>query len=104
MDHITKFEKRIGVDVYYGNEYNLHPANGEGRVGVNGIDKSFSLERVLTLAHDMPEKPNIIIKAGPNAKWYLKKCPPDEMNTEIERQKQWRDTSRCIMYIITWDE
>ena len=104
MEHITSFEKRIGVDVFYGNEYNLHPANGEGRVGVNGIDKSFTLDRVLSLAHTMPEKPNIIIKAGPNAKWYLKKCPIGEIGDEIERQQKWRDTSRCTMYIIVWDE
>ena len=48
------------------------------------------------------KKPNVIIKAGKNAKWYIKKIPPNEIDNAIEKQK-WRDTSRCIMYIIVWD-
>ena len=103
MEHITKFEKQFGADVYYGNKYNLHPANGEGRVGASGIDKSLSLENVIALAYQMIEKPNIIIKAGSNAKWYLKCCPKDKIKIEIEIQKNWRDVSRCTMYIIEWD-
>ena len=104
MEHMTKYEKRNGVDVYYGDKYSLHPANGEGRVGESGIDKSFTLERVVALAYQMVEKPNIIIKAGPNAKWYLKRCPKDEIEREIEKQQAWRDVSRCTMHIIEWDE
>ena len=46
--------------------------------------------------------PNIIIKAGPNAKWYMKKVHVDEIDNEIEKQK-WRNTSRCTMFIIDWD-
>ena len=94
---------RIGTDVYYGNKYNLHPANGEGRVGKSGIDKNLDIDQVIELAYNMPEKPNIIIKAGSNAKWYLKKCPKDEIEREIEKQKNWRDISKCTMYIIEWD-
>jgi hypothetical protein len=104
MEHIIKFEKRIGVDVYYGNKYNLHPANGEGCVGASGIDKSFTIERVIALAYQMDEKPNIIIKSGLNAKWYLKQCPKDEIEREIKKQQDWRDVSRSTMYIIEWDE
>ena len=104
MEYIKKFEKREGVDVYCGNKYNLHPANGEGRVGASGIDKTYTLQQVLALAYQMAvEKPNIIIKAGPDAKWYLKRCPTDEIDREIEIQKEWRDVSRCTMYIIEWD-
>jgi len=51
----------------------------------------------------MNEKPNIIIKAGPRAKWYLKHCSKDLIDTEIEKQKSWRDISRSIMWIIDWD-
>lgn len=29
----------------------------------------------------MDEKPNVIIKAGPRAKWYLKCCPKDLIDT-----------------------
>jgi hypothetical protein len=103
MEHITKFEKRKGADIGYNNS-NLHPANREGCVGKSGIDKTFTLERVIALAYQMVERPNIIIKAGVNAKWYLKRCPIDEIEREIENQKNWRDVSRCVMHIIEWDE
>ncbi len=103
MEHITKFEKRQGADIGYHNS-NLHPANREGCVGASGIDKSFTLERVIALAYQMDERPNIIIKAGSNAKWYLKRCPKDEIDGEIEKQQNWRDVSRCTMHIIEWDE
>ena len=36
------------------------------------------------------------------AKWYLKYCRIDKLDKEIEKTK-FRDTSRCIMFIITWD-
>ncbi len=55
----------------------------------------------MALAYHMDEKPNIIIKAGPNAKWYIKKCHPDTLEREIEKQK-WRNVSRCTMYVINW--
>jgi hypothetical protein len=104
MEYIKKFEKRIGVDVFYGNKYNLHPENGDGRVGKSGIDKSFTLERVIALAYQMAEKPNIIIKSGLNGKWYLKRCPANDIEGEIEKQQDWRDVSRSTMYIIVWDD
>jgi hypothetical protein len=101
MDHFKNIEKREGCDVgYHGS--NIEPADGEGRVGAGGIDKSYTLDMVINLAYKMPEKPNIIIKAGKNAKWYIKKCPVNKIDEAIESQK-WRDTSRCTMYIIVWD-
>ena len=47
-------------------------------------------------------RPNIIIKGGKNAKWYLKYCRIDKLDKEIEKTK-FRDTSRCTLFIITWD-
>ena len=35
-------------------------------------------------------------------KWYLKYCRIDKLDKEIEKTK-FRDTSRCTMFIITWD-
>ena len=107
MDHIRYFEKRRGVDVGY-TESNLHPANGEGRVGKAGIDKNYTLIQMIDLAYRMGERPNIIIKSGPNAKWYLKKFDPEIIDSakwylEIEKQNRWRDISRCTMYIINWE-
>jgi hypothetical protein len=102
MERVKRFEKRTGCDVGY-NSSNLHPSNGEGRVGKSGIDKKYTLSQMIELAYKMEEKPNILIKGGPNAKWYIKKMDPSIIEEEIEIQKKWRDVSRCVMYIIEWD-
>jgi hypothetical protein len=70
-------------------------------VGKSGIDKTYTFEMVLKIAYKMDNKPNIIIKAGKNAKWYLKYFQQDIIEDEIKKQK-WRDTSRYVMYIIDW--
>lgn len=101
MEYIKTFQKRKCVDIGYTND-NIHPVNGEGRVGKSGINKEFTLPQMVELAYSMEEKPNILIKAGPNAKWYLKKFDTKVLDSEIEKQN-WRDTSRCTMYIIEWD-
>jgi hypothetical protein len=101
MEHIKNIEKRIGVDVGY-HSSNIQPIDKEVCVGKRGINKSLTFEEVLEIAYKIDCKPNIIIKAGKNAKWYLKKCQKDKIEESIEKQK-WRDTSRCIMYIIEWE-
>lgn len=102
MEHVKRFERRDGVDIGY-HSSNIHPKNREGCVGVRGINKSFTLEQVLELAYKMENRPNIIIKAGKNAKWYFKYFEKDVIDEEIKKQQQWRDTSRCTMYIIDWN-
>lgn len=99
MNYIKKLEKRHGVDVGYNNSI-LQPLNGVGCVGKNGIDKNYTLEQILVLAYEI--KANIIVKAGKNAKWYLKKFDEENIDTEIQKQN-WRDTSRATMWIIEWD-
>jgi hypothetical protein len=101
MEYFKKIEKREGCDVGW-HCSNIHPIDREGCVGAGGIDKSYTLDMVMDLAYKLDNKPNIIIKAGPNAKWYMKKVHVDEIDNEIEKQK-WRDTSRCTMFIIDWD-
>lgn len=103
MEHIRHMVKREGVDLGY-HQSNLEPENGEGRVGKSGLDKNLSLNEILKIAYKMKSKPNIIIKAGPKAKWYLKRCPENIIDTEIEKQRNWRDISRCTMRIIVWDD
>jgi len=103
MEHFKNIEKREGCDVgWYGSYGDLHPKDREGCVGASGIDKTYTLDMVIKLAYKMDDKPNIIVKAGPNAKWYLKKVPPSKIDEAIEKHK-WRDSSRSTMYIITWD-
>lgn len=102
MNYVKKLEKHNGVDIGYHNE-NLHPENGEGRVGKSGINKNFTLVQMIELAYKMEQKPNVLVKAGTNAKWYMKKIEEsDDIYNEIEKQS-WRDTTRCTMYIIQWE-
>tara|TARA_Y100000389_G_C17085216_1_gene328547 strand:- start:167 stop:469 length:303 start_codon:yes stop_codon:yes gene_type:complete len=78
---------------------NITPLNGEGCVGKGGIDKNYTFFQVLEIAKK--NNANIIIKAGKNAKWYIKKCKKDQIPAKIKSQ-EWRDTSRNRMYEIEW--
>jgi hypothetical protein len=100
MEFIKTMQMREGVDVGYNNS-NIHPENREGCVGVNGLDKSLLLHQVVDIAYKMENRPNVIVKAGKNAKWYLKRFPKDQIDVEIQKQT-WRDTSRSVMYLIEW--
>lgn len=108
MEHIKTLVKLNGCDIGFSKTHgspNIHPSNGEGRVGKEGIDKNYTLTDIINLAYKMKEKPNVIVKAGPKAKWYMKKVifDPIIINNLIQKEK-WRDTSRSIMWIIKWDE
>ena len=109
--NIKNIGRREGVDVGY-HSSSIQPIDRDGCVGPidysedfvgkYGINKTYTLEKVLELAYKMDNKPNIIIKAGKNAKWYLKHFQRDKIEDEIEKQK-WRDTKRYTMYIIDWE-
>jgi len=47
-------------------------------------------------------RPNIIVKGGPNAKWYLKYCDEDKIDEKIEKTKWLQQVKGCITYIIQW--
>ena len=83
---------------------NLHPADGEGRIGNQGIDATYTLDMVKAIAYRMPEKPNIIVKAGKNAKWYIKKCPTDKIFIQIEKLRNSTlggNMHRCTLYVLS---
>ena len=98
MEHFTSIQRRDSTDLGFISQ-DLEPLNGVGRVGRSGIDKTFKLHQVIELAYEI--KANIIIKAGPNAKWYLKRCPIDKLEGEIAKQA-WRNTKRSTMWVIEW--
>ena len=101
MEHISHLQKHKGIDAGIRNE--IHPENGEGRVGKSGINKDFTLNQMIELAYKMEQKPNILIKAGRNAKWYIKKIDRSVLKKEIEKTRHWRNVTRCTMWIIEWD-
>ena len=102
MEHFKTIEKRDGCDVGMIN-CDLHPEDKRGCVGKSGLDKNLLLHELVEIAFTMTNpRPNIIIKAGKNAKWYLKHYELSELEEAIEKTKQYRDTIRATMYIITW--
>ena len=101
MQFIKHIEQRTGVDIGYNNS-NLHPNDREYCVGKAGINKNLSFEQIIDIAYKMNPRPNIIVKGGPNAKWYLKKFDKNEIEEGIEKQK-WRDNRNRIMWIIDWE-
>jgi hypothetical protein len=104
MEHFKSIQKRCGVDVGYHNSNIMPDFYHEGCVGVSGINKTYSLAQVMEIAYKMKEKPNIIVKRGPNGKWYFKKIDVNVIEEKIQQQK-WREgIERQIMYIIEWDE
>ena len=99
---MTKFE---GADVGF-HESPIHPADGSDdakkRVGKRGFDKTLSFEEMIGIASRIEERPNVIVKAGKNAKWYLKRFPKETIYDEIEKQ-QWRPgVKNCTMWVVEW--
>ncbi len=98
MQHFVNIQKRNNSDVGFIGD-NIRPLNNKGCIGKHGIDKNYSLDKLIELAYEVDA--NIIIKSGPNAKWYLKKVRLNEIDKEIYKQS-WRDVSRTTMWIIEW--
>lgn len=101
------------ADISIGN--NIRPSQDQGAVGKGGIDKNIPFERVVKIAYetkdDSGRRPNVIIKAGINAKWYLKFCPEEKLDDRISK---WRNSKSGIekkkmkvpptLYFIQWNE
>ena len=101
--------RRPGVDVGFHN--NIQPINGEGVTGKNnGINKNFTFEMVLEIAYKIEpsKRPNIIVKAGKKAMWYLKKVPVEEIENRIKKEEEGMrgkngGLKHFQMYIIEWE-
>jgi hypothetical protein len=98
---VTKLEKRIGVTVGYKDTSTYDAIEHEGRVGKHGFDANLRLDKMIEIASRMENRPNIIVKAGVNAKWYLHLVPIDNIDADIDKQR-WRDTVNSTMWIIEW--
>lgn len=104
MEHIQKIEKKVGVDIGW-NSFNMYPEDGEGRKGKQGFDETLTFERMLGIAYRMNPRPNIMIKGGLNAKWYLKYFPEELIEHEIGITTKWKkNIPHNKLYIITWDD
>lgn len=106
MDHFQYIEKRKQSNLKHGDD--KHPKNSlknvYPRVGVSGYDKNLKLNDLIEISYnyfDNP-KPNIIVKAGQNAKWYLKYCNYNDIDHEIDKVS-FNNKCKCTMYIIKWE-
>ena len=98
---LTRLEKRVGMTVGYNDQSSYDAAEHEGRVGQHGFDKNLSLDHVITIASRMEVRPNVIVKAGENAKWYMFYILNEHIEAEIYKQR-WRDTHNCTLWAIEW--
>jgi len=98
LNRLKYFEVMPGVNVGWHESNMSHPDYPESN---KGYPKTLTLEEVLVLAREIGG--NIIIKAGKNAKWYIKHFPRQELDAEIKKQA-WRDTHRATMYIVEFKD
>lgn len=71
-------------------------------IGNNGFDKHMSLEEVIQKIA-IPKKANLIIKHGPNAKWYVKQVPIEEIDKTLrEKTKNYIYNGRSTSYRLSW--
>ena len=108
MEHVNTIKTRRGCDVGW-HSTNIEPINREGCVGVRGIDKSYTIDMVIKLAYKIKNKPNIIVRAGRYAKWYLKKVPPNQIESSIDKFEKKNPKTKLrrenfTMYIIVWND
>ena len=104
MEYVKHMVPKEGCDVGW-HSSNIHPKDREGCVGKAGIDKSYTIDMVIQLAYRTQPRPNILIKTGPKAKWYMKQIDLTELDAKIQSQK-WREdqTKNYIMYVIEWND
>ena len=99
---VTKLEKRIGVTVGFKNTSSYDALEYEGRVGKHGFDANLRLDTMMEIASRMENRPNIIVKGGIHAKWYLHLVPSEKIDAAIDKQR-WRNNSfNSTMWIIEW--
>ena len=106
MEQCKKFERKDCCDV--ATKYDIKSyADIDGNVGVSGIDKNYNLEKVMSIAYNHIEKPNIIQK-NTNSKWYLKKVPHNLIESKIaefvssQRNQGINRFERSTLWIIEW--
>ena len=86
MEHFERIQKKRGCDL--GRGIDIHPEDGTGRVGKSGFNKQLQLNDLIEIAYTIKNpRPNIIIKAGQNAKWYLKYCDLSLVDEKYNKQK-----------------
>ena len=99
---LTKMVRREGSDL----GHLIYPADGskdaEKRDGARGFLKTLTLGEMIGIASRMEERPNIIVKAGLNAKWYLKSFPKERIDEEFENNRTREGVKNCTLWVWEW--
>jgi len=110
VDGVEQCEEYRGVDLDFKNDRNdVHPDDEYATDGKSGLLACLTLQEAINICSRMNPRPNVIIKAGPKAKWYFKgPYPRSDIGPLVEQnaKKKWRekDTARRIMYVIVWND
>lgn len=72
-------------------------------VGKQGFDKNLSLDEVIEFIAK-PKKANLIVKTGPNAKWYVKNISVEDATQTIKSAtKNYIATDKSKCYVVSFD-
>jgi len=66
------------------------------------FDKIYTEEEIKQIMWLKPNKPNILVKPGKNAKWYIKWIDPTTLKDSIIKQKKFRNLKGYVMEYIEW--
>lgn len=73
-------------------------------VGKNGFDKNLSLDDVIEFIAK-PKKANLIVKSGPNAKWYVKKVSVEDAKQTIKSgTKNYLSIDKSKCYVVSFED
>lgn len=101
MEHISSLTRKLSADVGFRGKEDInieHPF----RVGASGYDKNLNLSQIVEIAYSINPKPNIIVKPGPNRKWYIKNIPYNEIEESISHANTRRNNEKSTLWIISW--
>lgn len=91
-----------GVDLYKWKHDISRSGLEQYSVGKNGFDKTLTLEQVIRDIA-IPSGANLIIKGGKNAKWYVKKVAPEDIDeTMRSRSTNYALGKHHVSYRLTW--
>jgi hypothetical protein len=89
MEHIISSKKLLEADVSLNKNQ-------------QSFDKNYTLDEMYQIMWLMEIRPNILVKSGKNAKWYVKWIDPTTIEYRIAKQKKFRNLKGYVMWIIEW--
>ena len=100
---VKKLERYEGIDIGWSvsNPEREYMGAHEERRGKNGFNGELDLDQMLAISYTFEPRPNVIVKGGPNSKWYIKLIPINEVH-DFDKQKWRSGLKNALLWIIEW--